>query len=108
MLIVMLAKRRAFSKDVCGGCPPLPEFLPMTVCEAIDAGLRPRLWRVAKLLLFCLTEGAAVLLIGFAALFVNFHPAWSAGVPPAGWVRAGAGLRGSAATAGSPPMAPPP
>ena len=28
----------------------------MTVCEEIDAGPRPRLWRVAKLLLFCLTE----------------------------------------------------
>jgi Ca-activated chloride channel homolog len=95
MLIVMLAKQRAFSKDVCGGCPPLPEFLPMTVCEEIDAGLRPRLWRVAKLLLFCLTEGAAVLLIGFAALFVNFHPAWSAGVPPAGVARPGDAKSGS-------------
>src|SRR5207245_8809643 len=50
---------------------PFPEFLPMTACEELDAAARPRLWRAAKFVLFLLTEGAAVLLIGFAALFVN-------------------------------------
>ena len=67
----------------------------MTVCEEIDAGLRSRLWRVAKLLLFCVTEGAAVLLIGFAALFLNVQPAWSAGLPPAGVARPGDAKSGS-------------
>ena len=33
----------------------------MTACDELDAAARPRLWRAAKLLLFCLTEGAAVL-----------------------------------------------
>src|SRR3954469_6365688 len=95
MLIVMLAKQRAFSEDVSGGFPSLPEFLPMTACEEIDAGPRPRLWRAAKLVLFCLTEGLAVLLIGFAALFVNLQPAWSAGLPPAGVARPGDAKSGS-------------
>src|SRR3954454_12853720 len=95
MLIVMLAKQRAFSKDVSGGCPSLPEFLPMTACEDIDAGPRPRLWRAAMLVLFCLTESLAVLLIGFAALFVNLQPAWSAGLPPAGVARPGDAKSGS-------------
>src|SRR3954447_2238993 len=95
MLIVMLAKQRAFSKDVSGGCPSPPEFLPMTACEDIDAGPRPRLWRAAMLVLFCLTESLAVLLIGFAALFVNLQPAWSAGLPPAGVARPGDAKSGS-------------
>jgi len=59
----------------------------MTACEELDAAAGPRLRRAAKFLLFLLTETAAVLLIGFAALFVNFHPAWSASTPPAGLAR---------------------
>src|SRR4051812_45099573 len=95
MPIIMLVRTCARPEDVRGGCPPLPEFLPMTVCEEIDAGPRSRLWRVAKLLLFCVTEGVAVLLIGFAALYVNFQPAWSAGAPPAGVARPGDAKSGS-------------
>src|SRR3954468_13895356 len=59
----------------------------MTVCDELDAAARPSLWRAAKFLLFVLTEGVAVVLIGFAALFVNLHPAWSGGLPPAGLAR---------------------
>ena len=67
----------------------------MTALDQLDAATRPRLWRAAKLLLFLVTEGAAVLLIGFAALFVNFQPAWSASVPPAGMARPGDAKSGS-------------
>jgi Ca-activated chloride channel family protein len=61
----------------------------MTALDELDATARPRLWRAAKFLLFLLTEGTAVVLIGFAALFLNFHPAWSANLPPAGVTRPG-------------------
>lgn len=67
----------------------------MTALDELDAATRPRLWRAAKFLLFLMTEGAAVLLIGFAALFVNLQPAWSAGVPPAGVARPGDARSGS-------------
>lgn len=67
----------------------------MTACEKLDAAARPRLWRAAKFLLFLLSEGAAVVLIGFAALFVNFQPAWSASLPPAGVARPGDARSGS-------------
>ena len=53
----------------------------MTVLEELDAAVRHGLWRAAKFVLFLLTEGAAVLLIGFAALFVSFQPAWSGSLP---------------------------
>ena len=61
----------------------------MTACEELDAAARPSLWRAAKFVLFLLTEGAAILLIGFAALFVNLQPGWSASLPPAGVARPG-------------------
>ena len=67
----------------------------MNALDELDAAARPRLWRAAKFLLFLLTEGAAVLLIGFAALFVNFQPAWSAGLSPAGVARPGDAKSGS-------------
>lgn len=67
----------------------------MTALDELDAATGPRLWRTAKFLLFLATEGAAVLLIGFAALFVNLQPAWSAGVPPAGMARPGDAKSGS-------------
>lgn len=67
----------------------------MTALDQLDAATRPRLWRAAKFLLFLVTEGAAVLLIGFAALFVNLQPVWSASVPPAGLARPGDAKSGS-------------
>jgi Ca-activated chloride channel family protein len=61
----------------------------MTALDELDAATRPRLWRAAKFLLFLLTEGAAVALIGFAALFLNFQPAWSGNLPSAALTRPG-------------------
>ena len=67
----------------------------MTALDELDAATRPRLWRAARLFVFLLTEGAAVLLIGFAALFVNLQPAWSGSLPPAGVARPGDAKSGS-------------
>src|SRR5262249_32076770 len=89
MPIILLANKPAFSKDGGGGYRPFPELLPMTALDELDAAASPRLWRAAKFLLFLLTEGAAVALIGFAALFLNFQPAWSANLPSAALTRPG-------------------
>src|SRR3569833_1577127 len=95
MPIIMLANKSAHAKDGGGGCQPCRSLLSMTACEKLDAAARPRLWRAAKFLLFLLSDGAAVVLIGFAALFVNFQPAWSASLPPAGVARPGDAKSGS-------------
>src|ERR1700704_380901 len=55
----------------------------MTTCDEIETGERSGLWRIVKLLLFCVMQGAAVILVGFAALFLSFEPVWSAENPSA-------------------------
>src|SRR5712672_3172722 len=55
----------------------------MTTCDEIETGERSGLWRIVKLLLFCVIQGAAVILVGFAALFLSFEPVWSAENPSA-------------------------
>ena len=50
----------------------------MTICGEIQAGRRSRLSRKMRVILFFAFEGAAALLIGFAALFLSFEPGWSA------------------------------
>src|SRR5712675_532862 len=55
----------------------------MTVCDEIHAGRRLSLRRVIKLVLFFVMQGAAAILIGFAALFLSFEPVWSASLPSA-------------------------
>ncbi|WP_376708269.1 marine proteobacterial sortase target protein [Bradyrhizobium cenepequi] len=49
-----------------------------------------------RIVLFFLVEGVAALVIGFAALFVNFAPAWSAEIrPPAAFIKPGDARAGS-------------
>ena len=62
----------------------------MTTCDEIepDQSRLPRLgrWlllRAVKLMLFFVMQGAAVILVGFAALFLSFEPVWSAQSQPA-------------------------
>src|SRR5712672_2384804 len=55
----------------------------MTTCDEIETGERSGLWRIVKLLLFFVMQGAAVILVGFAALFLSFEPVWSAESPSA-------------------------
>ena len=50
----------------------------MTICGEIESCGRSRLSRKMRIILFFAFEGAAALLIGFAALFLSFEPVWSA------------------------------
>jgi Ca-activated chloride channel homolog len=50
----------------------------MTICDETEPASRLALLRIMKLILFLLMQGAAVILVGFAALFVSFEPVWSA------------------------------
>jgi Ca-activated chloride channel family protein len=50
----------------------------MTICGEIESCGRSRLSRKMRIILFFAFEGAAALLIGFAALFLSFEPGWSA------------------------------
>src|SRR3954465_10769550 len=59
----------------------------MTVCNEILAGRRLSLPRVIKLMLFFVMQGAAAILIGFAALFLSFEPVWAASLPSAAVAR---------------------
>jgi len=50
----------------------------MTICGEIQPDRPWRLSRKMRVILFFAFEGAAALLIGFAALFLSFEPGWSA------------------------------
>jgi len=50
----------------------------MTICDEIQSSRSTRLSRKMRVILFFAFEGAAALLIGFAALFLSFEPGWSA------------------------------
>src|SRR5258708_2605456 len=50
----------------------------MTTCDEMRTGGRSGLSRIIWLVLFCVMQALAVILVGFAALFVSFEPAWSA------------------------------
>src|SRR5258708_321511 len=50
----------------------------MTTCDEMRTGGRSGLSRIIWLGLFCVMQALAVILVGFAALFVSFEPAWSA------------------------------
>src|ERR1700675_1339686 len=54
----------------------------MHTCDEIEAAESSGSWRIVRLLLFCVMQGAAVILVGFAALFLSFEPGWSAENPP--------------------------
>jgi len=49
----------------------------MTTIDEIAIGKPKRLSRRTRIILFFLIETIAAFLIGFAALFLNFSPAWS-------------------------------
>jgi Ca-activated chloride channel family protein len=67
----------------------------MTTCDEIETSDSSGLSRIVKLLLFCVMQGAAVILVGFAALFLSFEPVWSAESPSATLVRPGDARSGS-------------
>src|SRR5260370_11810626 len=49
----------------------------MSTCDEMRTG-GSRLSRIVWLALYFMMQAAAVILVGFAALFVSFEPAWSA------------------------------
>ena len=55
----------------------------MTTCDEIETYRPSHLARLTRLLLFLLMQGVAVILVGFAALFVSFKPVWSEEAPAA-------------------------
>ena len=55
----------------------------MTTCDPIEMGSRSSLSSTLRLLLFLVMQGVAVILFGFAALFLSFEPVWSANDPQA-------------------------
>src|SRR5580704_15244484 len=55
----------------------------MTTCDPIEMRCRSSLSSMLKLLLFLVMQGLAVILVGFAALFLSFEPVWSADGPHA-------------------------
>ena len=55
----------------------------MTTIDEIATPRPKRLSRKTRIILFFLIETVAAFLIGFAALFLNFSPAWSAESAPA-------------------------
>ena len=67
----------------------------MTICGETETYRRTRLSRKMRIVLFFTVESAAALLIGFAALFLSFDPAWSAEKLQAAFVKPGDARSGS-------------
>jgi Ca-activated chloride channel family protein len=67
----------------------------MTTFDEIETSGRPGLLRIMRLLLFLAMQGAAVILVGFAALFLSFEPVWSAEGPTAAVASPGDARSGS-------------
>ena len=65
----------------------------MTAYDEIETNSRSALSRTVRLLLFPVMQGIAVILVGFAALFLSFQPVWSADDPQAADERMRATLR---------------
>ncbi|SDT20130.1 marine proteobacterial sortase target protein [Bradyrhizobium canariense] len=59
----------------------------MTIYNGIGINSRSNLSRIVRLLLFLVMQGVAVILVGFAALFLSFEPVWSAEGPQSALVR---------------------
>ena len=67
----------------------------MTSCDEIEIQSRSNLASLIRLMLFLVMQGVAVILVGFAALFVSFEPVWSEEAPQATIARPGDARSGS-------------
>ena len=67
----------------------------MTTCDEIEAGKRSEYPSLIGLVLFFVMQGVAVILVGFAALFLSFEPVWSAERPSAAFLKPGDARSGS-------------
>src|SRR5215468_7503711 len=59
----------------------------MTTCDEIEADKRSGQASLIRLVLFLVMEGVAVILVGFAALFLSFEPVWSAERPQSAFLK---------------------
>lgn len=67
----------------------------MTMSDEIETDSRTRLAGLVRLVLFMVMQGLAVILVGFAALFLSFEPVWSAAGQPAAFLKASDARSGS-------------
>src|SRR4051794_11938948 len=67
----------------------------MTISDEIEADKRSEQTGLIRLVLFFVMQGAAVILVGFAALFLSFEPVWSAERVQAALVKPGEARSGS-------------
>ena len=67
----------------------------MTTCDEIEADKRGEQPSLIRLVLFFVMQGVAVILVGFAALFLSFEPVWSAERVQAAFVKPGDARSGS-------------
>ena len=67
----------------------------MTTCDEIETDNRPAVPDLMRLVLFLVMQAVAVILVGFAALFISFEPAWSAERLQAALVKPGDARSGS-------------
>ena len=66
----------------------------MTTCDEIESD-KPGQPSLIRLVLFFVMQGVAVILVGFAALFLSFEPGWSAERVQAAFVKPGEARSGS-------------
>src|ERR1700710_1318641 len=67
----------------------------MTTCDETETDSSTGLPGLIRLVLFFVMQGFAVILVGFAALFLSFEPVWSATVQPAAFIKPGDARSGS-------------
>jgi Ca-activated chloride channel family protein len=67
----------------------------MTTCDEIEADKSSEQPSLIRLVLFFVMQGVAVILVGFAALFLSFEPVWSAERPQAAYLKPGDARSGS-------------
>ncbi len=67
----------------------------MTTCDETETDSSTGLPGLIRLVLFFVMQGFAVILVGFAALFLSFEPVWSAAGQPAAFVKPGDARSGS-------------
>src|SRR5581483_10620620 len=73
----------------------VPREKAMTTIDEPTLARPKRLSRKTRIILFFLVETIAAFLVGFAALFLNFSPAWSAARAPAALSKKSAARSGS-------------
>ena len=67
----------------------------MATCDEIETDSHASLPDLIRLVLFLVMQGVAVILLGFAALFLSFEPAWSAESLRAAFMKPGDARAGS-------------